>query len=107
MSPLPNAIKLIAVWNVPSGVKPSMSSSLASHLVVRSSKQQRLHAVGVHQPVARRPGEDGEAAVLGRDQRHRVRLVLRELRRRSMAGATPPKGGHPGPCAAPAPRPYS
>ena len=50
-------------------------------------QQQRLHAVGVHHPDAGRPLEHGEAAVLGGDKRHRIALILHELRRREMPRA--------------------
>ena len=49
-----------------------------------NSEQQRVDAVRVHELFTRRPLEDREAAVLRRDQRHRVALIVHELRRRQV-----------------------
>ena len=43
---------------------------------------------------ARRPGEDCEAAVLRSDQRERISLIVYELGRRQMTGATVLYGGN-------------
>jgi len=45
-------------------------------------QQKRLDAVRVHHVDAWRPGEHGESAVLPRDERHRIALVVDELRGR-------------------------
>ena len=48
--------------------------------------------MGVHLLLARRPGEDGEAAVLRRDQRERVALIVHELRRGQVPRAAELRG---------------
>ena len=49
---------------------------------------RRLDAVRVDHRFARRPREDGEAAVLRRDERDRVALIVDELRGRQVPGAS-------------------
>ncbi len=49
--------------------------------------QQRIHAMGMNHAFARRPCEDGEAAILRRHQPQRVSLVVDKLRRRQMSRA--------------------
>src|SRR5690606_23176877 len=46
------------------------------------SEEERLDAVRPDPPLGRRPREDGEPAVLRRDEGERVALVVHELRRR-------------------------
>ena len=53
----------------------------------RTLQQQRFDAVRVHHRFARRPRKDREAAVLRRDERHRVALIVHELRGRQMPRA--------------------
>ena len=68
------------------GDVPGSRRRRTSQTVCRTSplQQQRVDAVGVHELLARRPLEDREAAVLRRDERHRVVLIVHELRGRQV-----------------------
>ena len=52
-----------------------------------SVKQQRVDAMRVHELLALRPLEDREASVLRRDERHRITLIVHELRGRQVPRA--------------------
>ena len=62
-------------------------SRLRKRILARLYKQQRVDAMRVDELFARRPLEDREAAVLRRDQRHRVVLIVHELRGRQVPRA--------------------
>jgi hypothetical protein len=55
-------------------------------------QQQRVHAVGVDNLLARRPLEDGEAAILGCHQGGGIALIVYELYRGEMARAPKLRG---------------
>ena len=83
--PVPEEMLPLEEGDVPEGVRSKRSSSLAPSRP--PLKQQRVDAMRVHELLARRPLEDREAAVLRRDQRHRVALIVHELRGRQMPRA--------------------
>ena len=69
----------------------------------RKRVKQRVDAMRVHEVLARRPLEDREAAVLRRHQRHRVALIVDELRGREVPRAAELRRRRPPPARRAAP----